>query len=203
MKKLTLSALSGALLLLCAVGPALACGGPEAKRSLDIVGEAAEALLDKKDYKGLDALVSQYRRADSLASDGQPNLMGFYAGLAVSRVRCERIADDAVWPKRRAQLLQWGKQSRDPGAAALALAMLDMSQVWNAREGSYASAQGKLDKIAAVARVDPQWYQAMLNIALSDGWERARFDKLYARATAAFPYYLDYYFTKGAFYGRT
>lgn len=205
------------ILLMCAFGSARACSSHDAKRSLDMVGEAAEALLDKKDFKGLDAQVNQYRHADSLASDGQPNLAGFYGGLAVSRAGCEHIAE-ASWAKRRAQLLAWGKHSRDPGAAALALAMLDASEAWNARGGGYAatvseegwrrfhlglaSAKGKLDKIATLATVDPQWYQAMLNLGLAQGWERERFDKVYAAATAAYPYYLGYYFTKGAFYGQ-
>jgi hypothetical protein len=63
-----------------------------------------------------------------------------------------------------------------------------------------ASSRERLDRLAAYAKVDPAWYLAMLNVGIDQGWDSQRFDALFAEATAAFPSYLFYYFTKGVYY---
>jgi hypothetical protein len=195
----------------------LACGGPDHVRPLDVIAENANDLLHKREFKALDKLAEEYRGKNSLASDGQPKLMGFYAGVLKSASGCGGPQEsEEQWNDHKLLLLDWSKNSTLAGVPNLALAMFEAAFGWHARGSGFAStvseegwtrfrqrtanARMMLEKLGPEARKDPQWYEAMLRIGLAQGWKNKEFDALYQEAINRFPYYYAYYFTKGSFY---
>lgn len=217
MKLITWPLLAGAVVLAGLAGPASACGtNAGGNTSLAKVGAEAARLLLTHDYKKLDLMVAAARKPSALASDGRPTLTGLYDGLTEIGEGCKASLDTAIWDQRRALLRKWQSASRDPSAAGIALATLDASQAWSARGGGnassvteegrrqfrtgMASSRQRLEQLAASATIDPQWHQAMLDVALGQGWDSEQFDTQFRKATAAFPTNLSYYFSKGSYY---
>lgn len=205
------------LLALCASFAHASCGGGDDLRPLDALGEQSKALLLDRQFKTLDKMAEDFRAKNALASDGQPKLMGFYAGISKANSLCRGSTDnEAIWATHRALLIDWSKASPKSVVPKLALAKFESAYGWKARGGGYAStvteegwklfgertarAQAMLEKLESSAKDDPEWYATTLDVALEKGWNNERFDALYARAVKKFPYYLSYYFTKGAYY---
>lgn len=194
-----------------------ACGGDGQQRPLDQIGSDARLVLFKRDYANLDKLAADFRDKNALASDGQPKLMGFYAGLSKSDTTCRGPEEsDGQWEWYRGLLSAWSKAVPDSFAAKLALAKFEAAYAWKARGSGYAStvteagwiqfrkrmsnARQMLEELAPMATNEPEWYASMLNIAVAQGWEAEKFDALYQQAIKKFPYYLQLYFIKGSFY---
>ena len=173
--------------------------------------------LRQHDFAKLDEMAEEFKDKNSLAADGQPKLMGFYAGVSKSSAACNGVqGTEEEWSADRRLLLDWSKASPKSVSAKLALALFEISYGWNARGSGYAStvtdegwklfrqriatARSMLEKLEPSAGNDPQWFEGMLSIALAQGWEREQFDTMYRRAIGKFPYYYAYYFTKGSFY---
>lgn len=218
MKLNTMHLLAAVLILAGLASPASACGNQsDTKRPLLLVAADAERLLNTRDFAQLDQRIAAARKPGSHTSDGQAMLTGLYAGLTDIDGDCTASLDTAAWDQRRALLHKWKTVSRDPSAPGIALAMLDASQGWRARGGGYAStvteegwrhfhkgmasSRKQLEKLSKFATIDPQWHQAMLNVATNQGWDSAQFDAQFSKATAAFPNHLSYYFSKGVYYG--
>jgi hypothetical protein len=125
---------------------------------------------------------------------------------------------DEQWNDHRQLLSDWSKASPKSSAPKLALASFEAAYGWHARGSEYASkvteegwklfrqrtanAREMLEKLGPEARKDPEWYAEMLSIALAEGWTHDQFDALYSEAVKKFPYYYEFYFTKGNFYSK-
>jgi hypothetical protein len=208
----------GLVLMSVVCQSALACGGTsDHYRPLDAIAASTSALLQKREFKVLNKLADEYRTQNTLASDGQPKLMGFYGGIAKSAAGCSDRKESAeAWNNERRLLSDWGKASPRSVTPKLALAILEANYAWDARGGGYAStvtdegwqlfkqrnakARAMLEKLRVEAANDPQWYEEMLRMGLAQGWGREQFDEMYEKAVKKFPFYYAYYFTKGEFY---
>ena len=205
------------LLALCAPFAHASCAGGDDLRPLDAIAEQSKALLMKRDFVTLEKMAGEFRANNTLASDGQPKLMGLYAGISKANSLCRGSTDsEAQWATHRALLVDWSKAVPKSAVPKLALAKFESAYGWKARGGGYAStvtpdgwklfgertarAQAMLEKLETLAKDDPEWYATMLDVALEKGWDAERFDALYDKAVKKFPYYLSYYFTKGAYY---
>ena len=193
------------------------CGGADRVRALDVISDEANKALRQRDFAKVDAMAQEFRDKNSLATDGQPKLMGFYSGVSKSSAACNgSIGTGEEWAADKQLLLDWSRVSPQSVSAKLALALFEVSYGWNARGSGYAStvtdegwklfrqrianARTMLEKLESEVANDPHWFEGMLSIALAQGWERGQFDALYQRAVGKFPYYYAYYFTKGNFY---
>jgi len=196
---------------------AFACTGADHARPLNVIADQASELLHKRQFKTLDKLAAEFRDKNSLASDGQPRLMGFYSGLAKSDANCRTPNHtEAQWEEHKTLLTEWARVSAQPTVPRLALAELETSYAWRARGSGYANtvteegwvlfrkrlanSRAMLENMPPEARNDPDWYSAMLTVALGQGWKPEQFDQLYRQAVGKYPYYFAYYFTKGQFY---
>lgn len=203
--------------LFITVDVASACGGVKSIRPLDKVAANSAELLAKREFAALDRMVVEYRRPDSFAEDGQPNLIGMYEGLSKSKANCAGLNEsDEVWAHHRALLANWGKVSPNSTAPLLALASFEIAYGWHARGGGYAStvseqgfallyervenARRQLQTMPRAARLDPEWYSLMLDVAVSQGWPPKKFDAMFEEAVKHFPEYLDFYYVRGRFY---
>lgn len=187
-------------------------------RPLEKLSADVEALLSKRDFDSLDRLAIEYRSPDALTSDGQPKLNGFYAGV-VMQMGCIKLRlPDGAWDTHRKLLSDWASHSPKEVAPKLALAMQEYTFGWQARGSGYAhsvteegwrlfrarveNARTKLAKLEKDAANDPEWYAAMLRVGLSQSWSPEKFEAMFKRATAKFPYYQAYYVTKANYYSE-
>ena len=193
------------------------CGSSDGPRPLNVIGDEAAALLKERNFAKLNKLAAEYALPQAFASDGQPKAMGFYAGLTKSNSLCrDEQETDSQWEAHRKLLADWSAANPNLVAPKIALAEWQTSFAWNARGGGYASSvtdegwslfrkrlalsRTQLEKLKPKAAVDPEWYAAMLYVAVGQSWPADQFDKLFAEAVAKYPYYLNIYFLKGLFY---
>ena len=114
------------------------CGNADPVRPLDVIANEADRLLKARDFATLDKLASEYYLKESVSTDGQPKLMGFYAGLSKSNAGCRgNNESDAEWEAHRKLLLTWTAAYPKAFAPRLALAQLANSYGWKARGGGY------------------------------------------------------------------
>ncbi|MFL6657786.1 MAG: hypothetical protein ACJ8GW_06935 [Massilia sp.] len=212
-----LAHLMGALLAFSLSGAAFACPNAAHKERVVRDPSSVAGMLYAGNFKALDAAVIHHRRADATMPDGRPTLPGFYVELThTADGNCEASLDEAPWKELRARLEQWRSHTRDRSAPALALAILDVSEGWKARGGGFAGtvseegnarfqarvARGRaaLEKLRAVAKIDPSWYDAMLDVGLAQGWDKEHYALLLDQAIGAYPYYFPLYFTATRYY---
>lgn len=192
-----------------------ACSNSSTERPLVVIQNEVSSLLKKQNFDRLDKLIAEYRNPKSLASDGQPKLIGFYQGLSIVDADCtEPQATEAEWKKRKQLLKAWQKVSKDTVATSLALASYEVQYGWHARGSGYMNtvsengyelfkdrvenARKMLVKMSIKTHTDPQWYALMLDVAQYQSWDNADVDKIYVPAIKKFPLFFPYYFSKGA-----
>ena len=172
------------------------------------------ALLLSRAYDRLDKAADDARANASKTSDGQPLLGAIYQ--ATGGCNCGNQLTDELWRVRKERLEEWRK--RNPGSitASVSLATFPLRYGWFARGGGYANTVNKegwqllrerveearlaLAALDAQAKADPGWFDAMLEIATSQGWPRERFDALLEQAVRKYPDYLPFYFAAAVYY---
>jgi hypothetical protein len=174
------------------------------------------ALLMSRAYEKLDHAADEARAKQLALSDGQPLLTAIYAGVA--GCGCGNQLTDELWQVRKQRIDEWKKLKPNSITARLVSAAFPIRYAWMARGGGYAgtvSPEGwklfrermeegrkSLEALDAKTRQDAGWYEMMLDVALSQGWPRAKFDALFAEAVEKYPYYTPFYFARMSFYSQ-
>jgi hypothetical protein len=173
-------------------------------------------LLMSRAYDRLDQAADEARAKDLALSDGQPLLAAIYAGVV--GCGCGNQLNDELWQVRKQRLEEWAKRKPESTTARLALAGFPVKYAWMARGGGYANTvspegwelfrarleEGRKSLLAVngKARQDAGWYDMMLDVALSQGWPREKYDALFSEAVEKYPYYTPLYFSRMNFYSK-
>lgn len=172
------------------------------------------ALLMSRAYDKLDQAADEARTKHVAMSDGQPLLTAIYAG--VIGCGCGNQLNEELWQVRKQRLDEWTKRKPGSVTARLAVAAFPVKHAWMARGGGYASTvspegwklfrermeEGRkaLEALDAGTRQDAGWYELMLDVGLSQGWPREKFDAVFFEGVSKYPYYTPLYFARMSFY---
>lgn len=162
----------------------------------------SEQVADKN-FTDMEELAERLRRGERLAG-GTWMLPLFYDGL-VGGMDGKAVA-------RRELLEQWVREFPESQTARVALAEWWTSYAWEARGGGWASTVTRegwekfVERLEVARRtlyaVDgkdvrcPEWYAALLTVALGEGWTHAAYDKVFSEAVRRWPDYYSFYFRK-------
>ncbi|HEY6940650.1 hypothetical protein [Dokdonella sp.] len=128
-----------------------------------------------------------------------------------------KAKDDAAWDALEATAQRWIDRYPKSPTGKIALASILHNRAWFYRGGGYAStvspakfeafykqiakAKRYLVQIRSEAAVDPNWYMEMLAIQrVERGGQPDEFERMFARAIAAFPDYYPIYFEAVTYY---
>ncbi len=171
-----------------------------------------EILLQDK-FDDLEAIVSELRATKARFVGGAWKLHKFYYGLD-SPAQGQKAADDD-WLALLKKLREWIRLRPQSTTARVALGQALTQYAWYARGSGFsdtvgqdgwrlfrerlALAQRVLEEAARLRTKCPHWYAAMQWVAIGQGWDAGRFDKLFKKAVAAEPTYHYFYFNKAQF----
>jgi len=168
-------------------------------------------LLKQKRFKDLDCLADAARSSKARFSGGAWKLRMIYGGL-------EQPAGNATeidW-KNQLQLLQsWVTANPKSITARIALAEAYTNYAWYARGNGFSDtvsqsgwtlfstrlkkAREILEQASTLSSKCPEWYAAMQNVALGEGWDLAREAALFRQAVAFEPAYDPFYRNQAVF----
>lgn len=165
------------------------------------------SLLAQEDFAGLDAEIRQVRQSQARVQGGSWKVFLFYFALTTPPTGTEFSDDD--WRERVAETKKWIAARPDSAAARIALAETYAGFGWAARGGGYADtvsnsgwkrfheriafAESALMDAASVKEKCPYWYEAMLHIAVAQGWDKQQTRELFNQATTYAPNYYHMY----------
>lgn len=170
----------------------------------------AWALLNAKDYDGLEALASKYRASKEHYPDGIWKLDYVYAGFELSGGEVE-----PAWEARQKELQDWIKAKPESVTAPVALAQFWAAYAWHARGDGYASSVREKDfelfgkrlqqsaKILVEAKRQkekcPVLWLALQKAALGLQLKRTQYDAIFAEAIEMFPNYVFFYRSRAVY----
>src|SRR5215211_2271747 len=148
-----------------------------------------EALISR-DFDLLERAAIEARESKEKTVAGVWKLERIYDGLEEP----SGAASEHEWQRHLALLQQWSNKKPDSRTAKIALALGHFKFGWKARGHDYADkvtdenrdlfykrieqARNTLTSMRA-EDVDPKWYSLMLQIALSENWDRGSYDELF------------------------
>ena len=162
--------------------------------------------LTHRDFDLLDRAADAARASKEHVSGGYWRLEKIYLGLEEPFT----ATSDYEWKQHLQLLKQWTIAKPDSPTAQVALAQCYVLFAWKARGNGYANtvseASWKLfyerlheayTVLATAAdsgqQLCPGWYSVMQQIALGQGWQRDRYEELFAAAVKHEPAWYDYY----------
>jgi hypothetical protein len=173
-----------------------------------------EELLEEKKFNELDRAAADARNLGLTTSDGTPLLDAIYNGVA--GCLCEPPRSIDYWNKKKKLLQEWQAHNPKSVTAKTANSRYYSEYAWSVRGGGYASditdmqwgifkkniekARTELLSMRSIGESDPGWYAALLFVGMSQGWEAADFEKVYADATSKFPSYIPLYRAAGQYH---
>lgn len=209
----------GALVLIALFQGSVAIAQVDYRRPYQRAADEYLALLMKGSPDDLERAADDARKASATIPDGQPKLAAFYGGVAgcVFQLCAHRLTDED-WKARRQKIEEWRNRRSDSVTAEVSMAMNTLQYGWYVRGTGGAhniseerwklfnerveTARQELEKLGAVAKRDPGWFDAMLLVALSQGWPRERFDALYETAARQHPSYIPIHFIGVAYHSE-
>jgi hypothetical protein len=173
------------------------------------------ALLMSRAYEKLDRAAEEARTKELTTSDGQPLLSSIYGGTA--GCACQEQLVEELWLVRKQRLDEWIKRNPGSTTARLSLAAFPVKYAWMARGSGYSNTvseeawklfrqrveEGRkaLESLDAKTKQDPGWYEVMLDVGLSQGWPREKYDAIFLQGVEKYPYYIPLYFSRMQFHG--
>jgi len=164
-------------------------------------------VLRSNDFDALEKEADSVRRSKSRFLGGTWNLYVFYQGVEAP-FGGER-ASDAEWEAHLETLKHWATVKPESVTARVALAQAYFGWGYKARGGGYAYkvtdegwrllgerlqlAIGALKEAAGLKTKCPHWYFVLLEIARTQGWEKAHVRMLFDQAVAFEPAYYHSY----------
>lgn len=177
-------------------------------------------LFQEEKFEQLDCIAYMERSGKRKFSGGLWKLHNFYNGLDSPQLH----ATESDWKVHLKRLRRWESQEPDSITARVALAHSYISYGWVARgEGAsdtvsddgwklfterIGAARKILEKASKLTAKCPEWYVAMQDVALAQGWDVAQAKDLLDQAVAFEPNYYYYYrmhanFLQPKWYGKT
>ncbi|GAB2196145.1 hypothetical protein [Sessilibacter sp. MAH4] len=186
-----------------------------ADRPLDDEALVFQNLLFDSEFQKLSDLADQYRNDPSLVSmEGMPMLVALYAGISACIPKNCKVSD-SEWTYKYNQLRAWQAQLPNSITPKIAIAGYYVSHAWLARGRGYANtvtpegwqifqeymvkADDQLKKISGQGKLDPKWYDLMLDVGLAQKWPIYQYDTIYNEGVIKFPYYFPLYFNKATY----
>lgn len=164
-------------------------------------------VLVQEDFAQLEKIAQQNRTEKGRLLGGVWKIYAFYDGTG--RLSGDLNSKQSDFQLQTATLNKWISAYPNSTAARLSLAQLYLDEGWNARGSGLANtvsrsqwdvmeektsqAKAILLEIAPFKDKDPMWYQAMMQVAQSEGWEKAQFRELFDQAVAFEPGFYHYY----------
>jgi hypothetical protein len=103
-------------------------------KEMNVIMHRAAALLDSKDYGGLDDMAEKYRISEECYADCGQKIALVYDGLEPPDE-----ASNVDWEARLRELRNWIEVKPESATARIALARCLVSYAWKARGSDYAS----------------------------------------------------------------
>lgn len=161
-----------------------------------------------KDFARLDAMADEFRHSKSRTSSGLWHLTLFYAGLDAAFHSYG--ASDEGWKEVEHSIERWADASPTSPTPHVAYGMALMDHGWFFLDDRHADAVSP-DALAsfrqymqrahdyllahkAAASIDPHWYETMLIVARTQGWDVGPFRRLLDEALHAEPGFYQTYF---------
>jgi Domain of unknown function (DUF4034) len=168
-------------------------------------GIAAHEMLYRKDFDRLDHLADSLRSSKAKFSGGMWKIHALYAGTST----VQGHATEKDWKELKGKLDDWVTEEPSSVTARVSLARFYLNYAWDARGDGFvdtvtsngwklfqsrtAKAREILEGAAALPAKCPEWYLAMQDVALNQGWDKEQAKSLLERATAFEPDYYYYY----------
>ena len=182
----------------------------ELEQRAQIIAYTQQLFLGEE-FQKLEAISRDYRTTKSRTSSGLWKLSLFYAGIGSSiAARTKGVEREAAFNEFERRTMKWANQYPDSPTAHIAHSMVLIKHAWAYRGGGYANtvkpdawapffryialARENLEKYKSVAADDPRWYETMLTVARSEGWNREQFDNLLNEALTREPLFYQTYF---------
>ncbi len=182
--------------------------GPAAR---DVLSHAARAAFQAGDYAQLEKIADDLRKTKARFPEGVWKLPSFYDGLNPNSAGGNAPdwkgwfhkldAWKAAFPDSPTQPVARAGALVDYGWAALRRASdaTDTDGVWKMFPDPFGQARATLEEAAKLPVRDPHWYYTMQHVAQGEGWDRPRYEALFAEAVAAEPTYYHYYFARTSY----
>ncbi len=178
--------------------------GPVAR---DKVTADVQTLLHQEKYDALEKMANRFRKDKARFTDGSWKLSAFYDAFRPAKYG---------WNELFGNIDGWLKKCPDSITARVAAGESWHNFAWEARGGGYGKTvtdEGwKLMRERTVKAYDfvkkrpddpskdcMHRYNLLLRIAVSQGWERERYEALFRQAVSFEPSYYDYYFRKAIY----
>ncbi len=164
-------------------------------------------LLATKNYKAMDQLADRLRGSRKVLAAGSSELGQFY-----EQMKPDKKASDDKWNLYLASLREWIHQKPESITARVALADALVSYAWKARGSGFANTVSKegwkkleerltqsqkvLDSAKSLKDSCPGWYWTEQTVALTHGWDRAKYEELFTKAIQLWPAFDCFYYQK-------
>lgn len=159
-------------------------------------------LFEDRQWAELDSLAERLRNQQLRFQGGGWQLHVLYCILSTG---CLKYQSDASWESRIAALQDWSRFAPSSPTPRIALADAYQDFAWKARGDDYADsvtsegwklfdarvqkARAILEDSEAIGRSDPEWYNAMLRVAINQGWSGDQVQALAQQALSKDPGY--------------
>ena len=175
------------------------------------ISDSAEKAFLREDFSQLEDVARSYRAAKSRTASGTWKLTYFYIGIldGIDALIAAK-EQEAAFRDVEGRITRWAQQYPDSPSAYIILSSVHISHAWAYRGSGVAStvrpeawapyrkyislARQNLEAHKSVAAADPRWYQTMIMVAMAEGWERDKFDRLLDEAIDREPAYYQTYF---------
>lgn len=181
-------------------------GGGNDIQALEAYGTTVRQLLKQEKFTELDCLADAARSSKERVPGGMWKLHEFYWSV-VNNLQGHLTEED--YKDQLKQVQKWVEARPLSITAPVVLAKTYINYAWDARGNETSDsvtnsgwklfgerlekAKAILDKASALDGKCPEWYLAMQDIALGQGWDRAKAEDLLHRAVALEPEYYYYY----------
>ncbi len=169
------------------------------------LGRAIHQLVYAENFDRLEEVASSIRASKARYSGGGWKINAFYRGTS----QPDGHATDEDWRNWQNILERWIAAKPQSITARVALAYFYIDYAWNARgdgtvdsvtssgwrlfSGRLQKARDVLEASAKLSPMCPEWYLAMQQVALGQGWQKQEAKALLTRAIAFEPEYFYYY----------
>ena len=168
-------------------------------------------LMDGR-FAELDAMAESLRMSRKhVPNSTRWELLNFYTGLTYP----DKYTEYGGWEGHIEKFREWVRANPNSITARIGLAEMILEYGWAFRGGDWAKnvskenwdlfnsklneAQQILNDARALKVMCPEWYIAMQDVALGQGWDRDRYDTLFEQAISFEPDYLEYYENKAQY----
>ena len=172
-----------------------------------VSAEAARALAEEN-YAGLEAMSAEFLHSKARTPAGRWKLSLMYDGLVKNSNYAS--TDELFWSDKERRFKRWLERYPQSVAARIALGKALSGRAWQIRGRRFANetpqanwepfkkqlavARAYMEQVKPTASVDPEWYRAMMYIALGQGWDYNEVQALIDEMMSREPEYQAFYY---------